>query len=695
MTPYSSQLVFVLLLSVGIAHGAVVKVTPMEKVIALLKDLSAKVEAEGKKDAAQYDKYACFCKEQASDKLYAIEKSEKRIADLKAQIEFLETAIAKLNTEIADLSKKVSDLEDEIAKKTEKREKEHEEYLVKAKDMDEAIAACEAAIAALKDSKKRMKGAKLDLLQATGGLVKAITKQPSLAKLPSAVALLSKIQKPGEAPKFEYQSNDIIATLETLLAKFKEMKKELDVEEFDINSAFEKDRLGLTNEKKFAEKEKAEKESIVAKRTEDMEAAKTDKDEETRDMNADQSFLDMLTKDCEDKAHMFDQRSSTRADELKALSEATEKLEEGAVPNWKANKKLVGLQKKIVLSKAASNPVSFVQINSVQHERSGKEEALQRVRSFLVGAADRTGSGVLSAIAVRVRVAEDHFVKVRGLIKDLIQKLKDDAAAEATTKGICDKGMSKAIGERDEANANIEVAMGRITSLTAKKEKLEDEINDLNKAIAELKKALLEATELRAEGKAENEKTIAMATEGKDAVDLALTILKDFYDNAFVQTRKYVPPDSDRDGNTVGDLAPEVFDKTYHGNQAEAGGIVGILEVILSDFERTISKTKQDEEDAQAAFEMFEKDTNDEIDEKDTRIKEAKGELAQTEADILEQEQALKDAEDLLESAKASLEDLEVMCVKGTETWEQRKQKRQEEITALKEALVILEEWQA
>jgi hypothetical protein len=670
----------------------------MEKVIELLKDLSAKVEAEGKTDAAQYDKYACFCKEQASDKLYTIEKSEKKIADLKAQIEFLETAIAKLNVEIADLSKKVSELEDEIAKKTKKREIEHDAYLVKAKDMDEAIAACEAAIAALKDSKKQMKGAKLDLLQATGGLVKAVAKQPSLAKLPSAVALLSKLNKPGEAPKFEYQSNDIIATLETLLAKFKEMKKELDVEEFDINSAFETDKLGLTNEKKFAEKEKAVKEAIVAKRTEDLEAAKTDKDEETQDMNADQSFLDVLTKDCEEKAHLFDQRSSTRADELKALSEATAKLEEGAVPNWEANKKLVGLQKKAAFlksTKLSSSPASFVQISAVQHEKSGKEAALQRVRTYLSEAADRVASGVLSSIAVRVSLAEDHFAKVRGLIKDLIQKLKDDAAAEATTKGICDKGMSKAIGERDEANANIEVAKGRITTLTAKKESLEDEINDLNKAVADLKKALLEATELRAEGKAENEKTIEMATQGKDAVKLALGILQDFYNNAFVQTRKYVPPDSDREGNTVGDLAPEVFEKKYHGAQAEAGGIVGILEVILSDFERTISKTTEEEEDAQAAFEMFEKDTNDEIEEKNTRIKEATDELAQTEADILEQQQALKEAEDLLESAKASLDELEAMCVKGEETWEERKKKREEEIAALKEALAILEDWQA
>merc|ERR1719199_1378300 len=259
------------------------KVTPMEKVIGLLKDLSAKVAAEGKKEAAAYDKYACFCKEQADDKLYAIEKSTAKIADLKAEIKKLDAEIAELNSAISDLSKKISNLENEIAKKTKKREKEHAEYEVKAQDMNEAIAACGAAIDALKDSKSEMSGAKLNLVQ------KASAKVASNAH---TVSLLSKLDA---APKFQYQSNDIIATLEDLLAEFKQMKKDLDFEEHDINSAFEKDRLGLQNEKKFAEKDRAEKEAIVESKTEQLEAAKADKDEETKDMDADQAFLDVLT----------------------------------------------------------------------------------------------------------------------------------------------------------------------------------------------------------------------------------------------------------------------------------------------------------------------------------------------------------------------------------------------------------------
>jgi len=286
-------------------------------------------------------------------------------------------------------------------------------------------------------------------------------------------------------------------------------------------------------------------------------------------------------------------------------------------------------------------------------------------------------------------------VKVRGLIKDLIQKLKDDAKAEATQKGVCDTGMAKAIADRDQANSQIEVANAKITTNTARKNDLEDEINTLNSQIAELKKALLEATELRNEEKTENAETMTMSQEGADAVTRALSVLKGFYDSALVQQAKYTPPKADKDGNTVGDLAPESFDSKYHGSQSESKGIVGILEVILSDFQRTNKKAEKDDTDSEAAFNTFEKETNTDVGTKKTRIGKANGQLADAKSNILDQQGALSDAKELLDSSLEALEGLEAMCVKGEETWEERKQKRKDEIEALKEALAIFEDWQA
>ncbi len=42
----------------------------------------------------------------------------------------------------------------------------------------------------------------------------------------------------------------------------------------------------------------------------------------------------MLTEQCETKAKEFDQRSSTRADELTAIATAVDTLEKGVQPNY-------------------------------------------------------------------------------------------------------------------------------------------------------------------------------------------------------------------------------------------------------------------------------------------------------------------------------------------------------------------------
>merc|ERR1719445_2912295 len=111
----------------------------------------------------------------------------------------------------------------------------------------------------------------------------------------------------------------------------------------------------------------------------------------------------------------------------------------------------------------------------------------------------------------------------------------------------------------ESTEASIELKNNKISTLT-------NEVADLSAAIAANKKAVLEATELRDEEKKDNLKTIATSKAGKESIELALQLLKDFYQDpnpAFVQ-KKWVAPDSDREGNTVTDLAPEVFkDEDY------------------------------------------------------------------------------------------------------------------------------------
>merc|ERR1719217_903067 len=144
----------------------------------------------------------------------------------------------------------------------------------------------------------------------------------------------------------------------------------------------------------------------------------------------------------------------------------------------------------------------------------------------------------------------------------------------------------------------------------AKIAKLEEEIATLMQEVADLKKALNEATTLRGQEKAENTKTLADANAGLAGVTKAMKILKDFYDSALIQ---YKPPKGDASGNTVGDLAPDSFSGDFSGNQDAAVGIIGQLDVIKSDFEGTIDATKSAEDDAESEFNTYKTESETDI----------------------------------------------------------------------------------
>merc|ERR1711920_913947 len=98
-----------------------------------------------------------------------------------------------------------------------------------------------------------------------------------------------------------------------------------------------------------------------------------EKSEEEKDKAADESFMKVLTDKCQDTAELWDHRSMTRAAELTAIAKALEALETGVVPNWGANKKLVGLQKKQTV-KVRATPSSFLQLRG---SSLAKEERLR------------------------------------------------------------------------------------------------------------------------------------------------------------------------------------------------------------------------------------------------------------------------------------------------------------------------------
>merc|ERR1719399_2531553 len=101
--------------------------------------------------------------------------------------------------------------------------------------------------------------------------------------------------------------------------------------------------------------------------------------------------------------------------------------------------------------------------------------------------------------------------------------------------------------------------------------------------VSQIDAEVAKATAIREAEKAKNTETVADAQEAQTAVAQALTVLKEFYEKAGDATALI--------------QQPEIFDEPYKGMQSENGGVVGMIEVIQSDFARLEAETTAAEEE--------------------------------------------------------------------------------------------------
>merc|ERR1719281_624142 len=228
------------------------------------------------------------------------------------------------------------------------------------------------------------------------------------------------------------------------------------------------------------------------------------------------------------------------------------------------------------------------------------------------------------------------------MIKDLIVKLMEEAHAEAEAKGFCDAEMSKNEQTRTEKTEAVSSLSAEIDELNASIAKLTEETTELTKAVADLEGAVAKATSIRETEKAKNAETIKDAQEAQTAVAQALGVLKEFYDKAAQATALV------QEGAKAKE--PEIFDdEPYKGMGAENGGVVGMIEVIQSDFARVESETTSAETEAQKEYEDLTQDTAVDKAQKTSDI-EYKTSKKQN------QEQALEEAKTSLDGEKKELD---------------------------------------
>merc|ERR1712084_51746 len=189
---------------------------------------------------------------------------------------------------------------------------------------------------------------------------------------------------------------------------------------------------------------------------------------------------------------------------------------------------------------------------------------------------------------------------------------------------------------------------------------------------------MAEATQLRNEEKAKNTETISDSQEAQTAVAQALTVLKEFYAKAGEATAFVQQP------------APEIFDAPYKGMQSENGGVVGMLEVIESDFARLEADTKAAEATAQKEYDSFMTDSKVDKSAKETDIEHKTTKKQGQNQALTTKKEDLEGTQNELDAALAYFDKLKPSCVEAGVSYDDRVARRKEEIESLQEALRIL-----
>mmetsp|Transcript_37692 Transcript_37692/g.117479 ORF Transcript_37692/g.117479 Transcript_37692/m.117479 type:complete len:691 (+) Transcript_37692:38-2110(+) len=640
--------------------------SPLGKALELLSSLEAKVRSEGEEALKTYTAAAEWCEERSKTLGYEIKTGKAEMTDVKATVEAESAAMASFETKVDQLAGSIAKSEADLKAATEIRAKESGDFASEEKELAETISTLERSISILEREAQRGGASALQLRNAgsvahvMGLLVEASALTTADAK--QLTALVQSSQRSAadsseaslgapDAAAYEGHSQGIIGTLEDLLEKAQSQLTEARTRETSSLQNFEMLKQSLEDEIKYASKGMAEAKQKAAGSREAKATAEGDLRVTAGELKEDTKALAELRHDCMSKAQDFEAAKKDRSEELKALIEASKVLQDQT-------------------GAAAKVSYDFGQVSLAQVARAGASspghQAVRLVRE-LARAQHSTG---LAQLAARMAVAthsellagEDPFAKVKGLITDMVAKLEGEADAEASHKAYCDKEIAEAQEKKGEKATKIGRLSTKIDRMTSRVAELQAQISALHKGLSDLARTQAEMDQLRQQEKADYTKNKANMQDGIEGVKVALKVLREYYA---------------QDSNTA--------------STGAGAGIIGLLEVVESDFSKSLTEMRAEESTSAAAYDQETKENEIEKTTKEQDVKHKSKEVAGLEKELTEAEGDKSMERSELEATLESLRMLEKQCVAQPATFEERKARFEAELAGLRQALAVLD----
>jgi len=677
-------------------HAAVHQENPVTKVVELIQELKAKIEADGKAEQKVYDKFACWCEKTTARKAGAIEEAKTSIEELSEKVLNLKGKTATLKAEIAQLEKDISGNIEGTKEATTIREKETADYNQERSDLEQAIGALERAIGILT-------GAGESLLSKT-----ATVKQPSSMEQAEILSVAADVRgalrfAPSDfsdddkkmVEKFVHDPMQFVGHPKGSLAQVKNpfgdyapasgaiqgMLKGMydsmtsDLESKNADQAIKQKQFEELTATKNAElatlKATLEKKKeTLGEDTKTMTDSAVERDETQAQLKADEKFFEETKSACKAKADDWAERSRLRTEELAGINKAIEILTSD--------------EAQATFGRATSMLLQSSQTHKIGNP--AKAKAYQALKTV----AKKHHSLRMAAMAAMVQTAtEGHFDVVIGSVDKMIAELRAEEQDDIDLRDYCQDAENKVENEIEDLQHKATNIQGLIDRLNAKKKEIQADIKQTESDIAATEDAMAEALSTR---NSENEDFKAALKDDMDAVALlasAIDAMTSFYKNNKLPLGLLAKKE-DPEYAVDPDKAPETFSEPYGGRSSEGGGITSILGYIKEDLENEIGTSKKAEAASQKEFEEQRAAATQVLADLNAKKTSLEGMEAETDEKIADATEDKESTLTMKENKEKYRESLKPKCDWMKGAFDTRREKRRTEMNGLLEAKASL-----
>lgn len=690
----------------------------VSKVIELLTTEKGKIADDLKAEASAMEEYLDYCDNEQKAKAYAISEADRKIDDLGAIIEDNTAQIKAIEEQIVEMGAEMAEHEADFEKLVKLRKQQNEEFKKREHEQQIMIAEMANMQAALKQQMEAMTTPPPVLVQEPAAGTESALLQMKPPRAKKGMSMLQTSQ--GDAPSgilgmTMHQLNQMRAMFQRAVAALDRdtsasrprgalLQQGQEQDPFDAQNQNTADNLAVFEDLKG----KAES------------ALQRERDQEVKEQNEllveKQAFLgqqniiqNKLDDANEDKTRLAEEKA--RAEGESKAAQATRDADSKFLKNLKtectlnsdnwAKRQKEGAAEQDAIAKAIEILGSRVKVflqGSSTRDLDPREESLaaqkaadvaQKTRQTLIVHFRNLGSKLksLSMMNLATVASVQPMDKIKGMIARMIEKLQKEAAEAASTHQFCMDENKKNAEHKEKATNEMEKIKIRLDSASAKKDQLTDSVAELQSELKEIADANAEALKVRQEQHESNEKGIKDFKEAADAVDDAVSTLKEYY-GSLLQVKTV--HDAVQGGKHSKRAKQPVAPKMGGAKADSAGGILSILDMMSDEFSNTVIQLQHQEREQKIAYEKMKNDNDVAQAAKEAELKSMESEIMSLTIAIGDSQGDYKMAEKQLAAVLEYIDSLKATCEHRVVPYAERKAKREAEIEGLKEAFQIL-----